>query len=200
MATVITYTANQLRNISSNARSKSFFPSFCLDRLMMSWIIALDIRSKPRPYRRSRGGKDHFYHIHTIIGRGTTRMQSTGLTKERSINQGIWQSLHIQHKTQIKNRSPFRCNGALINCKYVHNKTHEIQQTVEEITTDICVLTETWIKVGNNLTQLRLCPQGYKSILLPRKNWTMMRTSSHSEGINKYETQHHLQFQNDGVC
>ena len=24
---------------------------------MRSWIIALDIRSKPRPYRRSRGGK-----------------------------------------------------------------------------------------------------------------------------------------------
>ena len=86
----------KLRNTGSNAKSKTFFPSFCLCRLMRSWIIALGIISKPRPYS-SIGGKDHFYPIHAIIDRGTTSMQSTGLTKARSIDHGILWSLPIQH-------------------------------------------------------------------------------------------------------
>ena len=159
MATVITYTMNQLRNIGSNAKSKTFFLSFCLYGLMRGRIIALGIRSKPRPYRRSRGGKDHFNCIHTIIDMGTTRMQSTGLTKSRSIGHGILWSQPIQHQTQIKNSSSFRYSRTLINCRSGQNKTHEIQQTIEENNIDICALTETWMKVEDDLTQLRLYPK-----------------------------------------
>ena len=152
---------------------------------MRSWIIALGIRSKQRPYRKSRGGKDHFCHTHAIIGRGTTRMQSTSLTKARSIDHGILQSLPIQHQTQIKNRSSFRYCGALINCRSVQNKTNEIQQTMEENNIDISALAETWIKVEADLTQLRLCPQRYKSILVPRKNRTRGGLAViHKESIN----------------
>ena len=181
---MITFTANQLRNNGSNANSKTFFQLFCLYRLM-SWVTALCIRSKPRPYRRLRGGKNHFYHIHIIISRGTTGMQSISLTKVRSIDYGILQSPPIQHQTQIKNRSSYRYSGALINYRSVQNKKHEIQQTTEENNTDICALTETWMKVKNNLTQLRICPQGYKSILVPRKNRTRGGLAVvHKESIN----------------
>ena len=55
-------------------------------------------------------------------------------------------------------------NRALISCRSVQNKTHEIQQIIEEKNIDICALTETGIKVEDGLRQLRLCPQGYKSI------------------------------------
>ena len=128
---------------------------------------------------------DHFCHIHAIIGRGTTRMQSNDLTKARSIDHGILWSLPIQCQTQIKNRSSFRYNGALINCKSVQNKIHGIQQTLEENNIYISVLTETWIKVEDNLTQPRLFLQGYKSILVPRNNRTRGGLAvMHKESIN----------------
>ena len=33
---------------------------------------------------------------------------------------------------------------------------------------DLCILTETWIKEGDNVTPTRLCPDGYKSLSIPR--------------------------------
>ena len=62
---------------------------------------------------------------------------------------------------------------------------HEIQQTIEENNIDICVLTETWIMVEDNVTELRLCPQGYKYISKPRKNRTRGGLAViHKESIN----------------
>ena len=62
---------------------------------------------------------------------------------------------------------------------------HEIQQTMEENNIGICVLTETWIKLEDNLTQLRLCTKEYKSISVPRKNRTRGELAFiHKESIN----------------
>ena len=97
---------------------------------------------------------------------------------------------------QIKKRSSYRYNTALINCRSVQSKTCEIQQTIEieENNTDICILTETWIKVENDLTQLRLSPQRYKSILVPRKNRTEGGLAViHKESINiEHNTTHNF--------
>ena len=49
------------------AKVKPLFPYFHLDQQIHSRIIALGIRSRPRKYRRSRGGSDHFYKILSIV-------------------------------------------------------------------------------------------------------------------------------------
>ena len=90
-------------------------------------------------------------------------MQSTGLTKARSIDHGILWSLPVQHQTQIKNRSSFSYNEALIIAGQSPKKIPEIQQTIEENNIDICALTETCIKVEDDLTQLMICPKGLRA-------------------------------------
>ena len=62
--------------------------------------------------------------------------------------------------------------GTLINCRLVTNKTQEIQVELTNNNLDVCVLTETWIKEDDNVTPVRLCPNGYKSLSISRPNRT----------------------------
>ena len=48
------------------------------------------------------------------------------------------------------------------------NKTQDIQLELVNNNLDLCILTETWIKEGDNITPTRLCPGGYKSLSIPR--------------------------------
>ena len=50
-----------------------------------------------------------------------------------------------------------------MNCRSVKNKTQEIQVELTSNNLDVCVLTETWIKEDDNITDTRQCPKGYKS-------------------------------------
>ena len=63
----ITYSSNDLKKIGNLARTKSNYSAFSLETSTRSWIIALGIRSQPRKYRQSRGGKKLFHRIHTIV-------------------------------------------------------------------------------------------------------------------------------------
>ena len=63
-------------------------------------------------------------------------------------------------------------SGALINCGSVTNETQEIQVELMTNNLDVCVLTETWIKEDDNVTPVRLCPNGYKSLPISRLHRT----------------------------
>ena len=182
----LTYSVNWLCHVRLKSKSTAFFPLFCLDRATSSWIIALGIRSDPKPYRRSRGENDHFYMIHAVIS--STRAQSTtptGKTRPRTINHSNLCSLPIHQRTQHHNKAPFRCNTALINCQSVKNKTQNIQLEIAENNLGICTLTNTWIKEGDDITPLQLCLLGYKAISIPQKNRIEGGLATvHKESIN----------------
>ena len=35
---------------------------------------------------------------------------------------------------------------------------------------DVCILTEIWIRVGDSITDVQMCPPGYKVYSVPRKD------------------------------
>ena len=69
------------------------------------------------------GGKDHFYRIHATVSYiGTQSTKPAGTAWPRTIDHSNLQSSPIHQKTQHHNKTPFRCNGALINCQSVTSK------------------------------------------------------------------------------
>ena len=49
------------------------------------------------------------------------------------------------------------------------NKTADFKVELIEHNLDVCALTETWIKEGDNTTVIQLCPDGYSSVSIPRE-------------------------------
>ena len=48
------------------------------------------------------------------------------------------------------------------------NKTADFKVGLMEHNLDVCPLTETWIREGNNTIAIQLCPGGYSSVSIPR--------------------------------
>ena len=168
MTITLTYTTSFIKSIGELAKVKSVFSYFHLDQPMHSRIIALGIWSKPRKYRRSRGGRDHFYKIFLIVSesQNTTPFYKTQL---RTVDKYILHSLpkHAPEHHQMKQSHIY--NGLLVNCWSAANKTECIQAEITEANAALCALTETWIKKKDDITPLQLCPSGYKCISIPRK-------------------------------
>ena len=59
---------------------------------------------------------------------------------------------------------------ALLNCRFIVNKTQDLQIELKQNMVDICALTETWIKSDDTITIKGMCPQGYTGILVSRKD------------------------------
>ena len=49
------------------------------------------------------------------------------------------------------------------------NKTADFKVELIEHNLDVCALTETWIKEGDDTTAIQLCPDGYSSVSIPRE-------------------------------
>ena len=64
----------------------------------------------------------------------------------------------------------FATQCALINCRSVENKTAE--RKVDIITNNlvVCILTETWIRMEDSITEVQMCPPGYKVYSVPRND------------------------------
>ena len=168
MTKIFNYTASSIKSIGELAKVKSLFSYFHLDQPICSRIIALGIRSRPRKYRRSRGGRDHFHKIFSIV----TESQKTSpfnKTPLRTVDKSILCSLpkHVPEHHQKKQSHSY--NGLLVNCRSAANKTECIQAEITEANAALCALTETWIKEEDDITPLQLCPSGYKCISIPRK-------------------------------
>ena len=147
---------------------------FHVNTPIRAWIIALGIRARPSRFRRSRAGKNLFYHIASITHRWHCNLtHRTPATPVHAVN---WNNL-LFIKT-IKNSSKSQSqllsaphkdlHSALINCRYVVNRTQEIQLELVLNNLDLCILTETWIKEDDTIIPIRLCPSGYKALSISR--------------------------------
>ena len=58
---------------------------------------------------------------------------------------------------------------ATINCHLIVNKTADFKVELMEHNLDVCALTETWIREGDDTTAIQLCPDGYFSVFIPRE-------------------------------
>ena len=85
---------------------------------------------------------------------------------------GMLQSLPIQASAQHQNRTGYKYNCALVNCQSVINKIQTIQLEIENKDIALYTLTKTWIKDDDDLIPLCICPNGYKSISIPRSGKT----------------------------
>ena len=49
------------------------------------------------------------------------------------------------------------------------NKTADFKVELMEHNLDVCALTETWIREGDDTTVIQMCPDGYSSVSIPRE-------------------------------
>ena len=168
MTATLNYTTSFITSIGKPAKVKSFFSYFHLDQQICIRIIALGIRSISRKYRLSRGGRDHFHKIYSIVSESQKTIPFNK-TQSRTVDKYILCSLpkHAPKHHQMKQSHSY--NRLLINCRSVTNKTECIQAEIAEAHAALCALTENWIKADDDITPLQLYPSGYKCILLPRK-------------------------------
>ena len=59
---------------------------------------------------------------------------------------------------------------ATVNCRLIINKPADLKVEISNKSTDLCALTETWIKEDDMTTPLELCPPRCKSISIPCHN------------------------------
>ena len=169
------YSSALLKRIGSSAKSLSNYSLFCVNTPTRTWIIALGIRARPPRYRRSRAGKNLFYHIPSIIH--GWHCNSTHRTSAMRVHTVNWNNLlsikTINNSSKPQSQSlstPHKdLHGALINCRSVVNKTQEFQLELVLNNLDLCILTETWIREDDTTTPSRLCPSGYKAVSISRR-------------------------------
>ena len=166
MVTYLTYSANYLKTFRKLAKSTSNFSLFALDTSMKSKIITLGIRKnhQNRPYRRSKGGRNIFHQIHTLLTNARHQQHAGNLNSPPSINKANLKTIQLVNNTTGKNRS-LLC--ATINCRSIINKSAVLKVEISNKNINLCALTETWIKEDDMLTPLELCPSGYKLISIP---------------------------------
>ena len=142
MTITFNYTTSFIKSIGELAKVKSLFSYFHLDQPICSKIIALGIRSRPRKYRRSRGGRDHFHKILSIVSESQKTSPFTK-TQLRTVDKCIPHSLpkHAPEHHQMKQSHSY--NGLLVNCRSAANKIEYIQAEITEANAAICALTET---------------------------------------------------------
>ena len=139
MTTTLNYTTSFIKSIGKLAKVKSLFSYFHLDQPICSRIIALGIRWKPRKYRWSRGGRDHFYKIYSIVSESQKTIPFNK-TQSRTVEKCILCSLpkHTPKHHQMKQSHNY--NGLPINCRSVTNKTECIQVEIAEANVALCAL------------------------------------------------------------
>ena len=161
MAGNITYNLQTLKTIGTLAKSNNFFTQFHLPQYTRTKIISLGIRRAPRTYRRSRAGTKLFQSIHQ-------RIMDCTLTSTNRVTRSI--QLHL-----LKTLDKCDCVKtklvilSVINARSITPKIHQSQQELLEHHTDICGITETWIKQDDiEATTREIAPSGYKILSLPR--------------------------------
>ena len=60
-----------------------------------------------------------------------------------------------------------------VNAYSVNNKVGTLQSIITERNLNICAITETWLKLGDDLTSKQIPPDGYNIISYPRPNGCM---------------------------
>ena len=147
----MSYSTLFLRYIGSQAKQN--FMNFYIPQLTRAWIIALGIRKQPKPYRRSRAGHNLFYNIHQRITFRQDNNKATPRKQNFSIMREIPRSLEKHRMVNISH----------VNSCSIINKVSQFQLEICDRNTDICAITETWIKQDDIDAVIKeVPPQGYK--------------------------------------
>ena len=153
----MSYPALFLRTIGSQAKHN--FINFYIPQPTRAWTIALRIQKQPKPYRRSRAGQNLFHCIHQRI---RLRQENTIGTSRKPKPFTHQRDSKILAKTE---------NGKYFTCKSspITNKVSQFQLEICDRHTDICAVTETWIKQDDIDAMTKEVPQqGYKILSRPR--------------------------------
>ena len=153
----IKYTTEVLKGIGQCLKLQIFYPSFNLNIMTRTNIIALRIRKRGKSDRRSRPGQRLFHHIHSIVSKHGQIMKASNY---RTI--GEWNKTIKCIKTHDTNKCKQIMKIGLFNCQSAVIKTHTIKSELIINDLDILGFTETWIKEDDLTTPNCHCPSGYK--------------------------------------
>jgi len=139
----------------------ALFVLYCIGGLFinMGYYVNNVFQTGFHKYRRCRGS-GHRNLIPTVL---SNRLSTRCPTPERG--NGIVKS-NLTFVPVFKNT----LNLSLINCQSVRNKTNEVIDHIIDNNIDICALTETWLKPGDedSPTIAQLTPTGYSFLHIPR--------------------------------
>ena len=147
------YSTQTLKAIGAKARIS--YELFHLNTVARTWIIALDIKRQPHPYRGSRAGRAVFGRIHIRI---TNRPQN------KDEIPCIKPSNNLLYVTMSKAKH-VNISLAHIKAHSVKNKIASLQHYLCDSQIDICAITETWIKQDDPLQASDIPPSGYSIYL-----------------------------------
>ena len=147
----MSYSTRFLMTIGSLAKQN--FNNFYIPQLTRARIIALGIRKQHKPYRRSRAGQNLFYHIQQRITFRQENRMDTSRKQNLSLMREIPKSLNKHQMINISH----------VNARSIINKVNQFQLEICERNTDICAITETWIKQDDiDSVTKEVPPQGYR--------------------------------------
>ena len=143
-----------------------------LDNQTRSGIINLEIRRcwNEKKYQRSRGGAMTHRKIKTVVTEKENRCKSAKPVRKLDLTSII--SILLENKSTGLGSKESKLKCALVNCQSVVNKTADFRCDLIENDFTLCVLTETWIRQEEDVTPVQLCPPGFKSISISRKDRT----------------------------
>ena len=103
------------------------------------------------PYRRSRAGTKLFHKINSIISNHIPQ------SKPKSNNCGK-NLIFIGYNGSSKTNN---LNFSHINAQSIVNKIDPYQMELNDCNIDICAITETWLKIDDDLTMKMVPPPNY---------------------------------------
>ena len=152
---MLRYTTTFLQSLGN----KNNVNLYHLNRAVRTWTIAIGIRKRPNPYRRSKAGQKLFHRIHSIFNRGLQNNNNTNKVQIRPAG------LYLVPVNITTDTTRLFCISH-INARSIHNKIESFQEHLVARRVDICAVTETWLKQAdiNSLAHREVPPEGYSII------------------------------------
>ena len=155
---LINYSGTVLRSIWLN--SKHVYHLTNINLQTRSNIISLGIRKDEslRCYMRSRAGKNMFNRIKVL----PTEHRCSKIF--RPCNMKVVKNL------ERCTPKPKPLSMCLINPRSCNNKAAVMKQFINVLDLDVCAVTETWLKEGDEVARVALRPEGYEILSTPWPN------------------------------
>ena len=159
------YDSNKFKAIGKSSKIVKNYSSFCLEPVIRRKIIELGIWLHHQPYRRSRGTRNLFHRICTIIIEAEQRKQYYDQINSRTTTGNI--AIVCQPDNAFSKNDTDSYNCTLENCHSIVNKTADLRARILDNNIDLCALTDTWVKQDDNITVVNMCPAGNSAVSLP---------------------------------
>ena len=151
------YTTEGIQNTRKLARTT--YDKFHLSTATWTWIIVLGIKRQLRQYRGSRAGRK-------LFGRILTQITGTREQSKHPLDRGVV-STNLP-TLQADTTKHYNCKLAHINARSIANKSGPIHHYLHDQQTDICAITETWVKTDDQTAPKEILPPDYNIITKPR--------------------------------